>query len=94
MRNVLHEHIQVAMGWTNSHLHQFEIDGERFGDPELLDDGVEEFHCGDSTVTRITEIVPRDGKRFRFLYDYDFRDNWEHEVLSEGYLTAEKGSRY
>src|SRR5690606_16718125 len=34
-----HEHIQTAMGWANSHLHQFEIDGERYGDPELLDDG-------------------------------------------------------
>ena len=32
----LHEHIQTAMGWTNSHLHQFEIDGERYGDPELM----------------------------------------------------------
>ena len=29
----LHEHIQTAMGWTNSHLHQFEIKGERYGDP-------------------------------------------------------------
>lgn len=33
----LHEHIQTAMGWTNSHLHQFEIKGERYGDPALLD---------------------------------------------------------
>ena len=24
------------MGWTNSHLHQFEIKGKRYGDPELL----------------------------------------------------------
>ncbi|HCO24358.1 MAG TPA: hypothetical protein DIT97_15455, partial [Gimesia maris] len=30
----LHEHIQTAMGWTNSHLHQFEIKGERYGDPD------------------------------------------------------------
>ena len=34
----LHEHIQTAMGWTNSHLHQFEINSERYGYPELLDD--------------------------------------------------------
>ena len=38
----LHEHIQTAMGWTNSHLHQFHINGERYGDPELLDDGFED----------------------------------------------------
>lgn len=90
----LHEHIQTAMGWTNSHLHLFEIDGERYGDPELIDDGFEDFHCVDSTVTKISEIVPKDGKRFNFLYQYDFGDNWQHEVLFEGCLKAEKGGRY
>jgi hypothetical protein len=46
----LHKHIQTAMGWTNSHLHQFEIKGERYGDPELLEDGFEDFECVDSTL--------------------------------------------
>ena len=90
----LHERIQTAMGWTNSHLHQFEIEGERFGDPELLDDGFEDFVCVDSTVTKISQIVPKDGKRFRFLYEYDFGDGWEHEILFEGCLKADKGGRY
>jgi hypothetical protein len=89
-----HERIQTAMGWTNSHLHQFEIDEERYGDPELLDDGFEDFECVDSTVTKISDIIPNDGKRFHFLYKYDFGDGWGHEVLFEGYLRAEKGSRY
>jgi hypothetical protein len=62
----LHEHIQTAMGWTNSHLHQFEIDGKRHGDPELIDDGFDDFECIDSTVTKISEIVPKNGKRFQF----------------------------
>lgn len=86
----LHEHIQIAMGWTNRHLHQFRIDGERYGDPDLIDDGFEDFECVDSTITKINEIVPRDGKRFRFLYEYDFGDGWKHEVLFEGCLKAEK----
>lgn len=90
----LHEHIQTAVGWTNSHLHQFEIDGERYGDPQLLDDGFEDFHCIDSTVTKISEIIPKDGKRFQFLYEYDFGDGWEHEVVFEGCLRAEEGQRY
>ena len=90
----LHEHIQTAMGWTNSHLHQFEISGERYGDPELLDDGFEDFECVDSTVTKIREIIPKDGKRFQFTYEYDFGDDWHHEVLFEGCLRAEKGGRY
>jgi hypothetical protein len=90
----LHEHIQTAMGWTNSHLHRFEVDGERYGDPELLDDGFEDFEFIDSTVTKISDVVPKDGNRFHFLYEYDFGDGWEHEVLFEGCLRAEKGARY
>jgi hypothetical protein len=90
----LHERIQTAMGWTNSHLHQFDINGERYGDPELLDDGFEGFECVDSTVTKINEIVPKDGKRFQFLYEYDFGDCWGHEVLFEGCLHSESGQRY
>ena len=90
----LHERIQTAMGWTNSHLHQFDIDGERYGDPELLDDGYEDFHCVDTTVTKIRQIVPKDGKRFDCLYQYDFGDCWNHEVLFEGCLRAGSGQRY
>jgi hypothetical protein len=90
----LHEHIQTAMGWTNSHLHQFEIDGERFGDPELLDDGYSDSDCIDSTVAKISEVVPEDGGRFRFLYEYDFGDGWAHEILFEGCVRAEPKGRY
>ncbi|WP_291179325.1 plasmid pRiA4b ORF-3 family protein [Gimesia sp.] len=90
----LHEHIQSAMGWTNSHLHQFEINGERYGDPELLDDGSGGFHCLDSTATNLSQILPRKKKRFSFKYEYDFGDSWEHEVLFEGQLPLEKNRKY
>lgn len=90
----LHEHIQTAMGWSNSHLHQFKIAGARHGDPELLNDGFEDFDCIDSTVTKIVEVIPEDGKQISFVYEYDFGDGWEHEVLFEGCLRAEKGGRY
>jgi len=90
----LHEHFQTAMGWTNSHLHQFVIDGERYGDPELLDDDYGDSNCVDSTVTKLSEIVPRSGKRFQFEYEYDFGDCWQHQVLFEGCLQATKAQRY
>jgi Plasmid pRiA4b ORF-3-like protein len=90
----LHEHIQTAMGWTNSHLHQFDIKGERYGDPELLDDGFEDFECLDSTKTMLSEILPKTGKRFSFQYEYDFGDSWEHEVLFEGSLPADPKAKY
>jgi uncharacterized protein YwqG len=91
----LHGHIQTAMGWTNSHLHQFEIGGVTYGDPELLLEGFEDDpEIVDSLDTRISKIIPKDGKRFSFDYEYDFGDGWEHEVFFEGCLRAEKGTRY
>jgi hypothetical protein len=90
----LHERIQTAMGWTNSHLHDFKIDGKSYGDPLLLDENFEEFDYADSTTTKLTDILPKAGKQFRFEYQYDFGDSWWHEVLFEGCLCAEQGKRY
>ncbi len=91
----LHEHIQTAMGWTNSHLHRFEINGVGYGDPELLSEGwLDEKPPVNSLRVKISKIVPKDGKRFQFDYEYDFGDGWEHEILFEGCLRAEKGTRY
>jgi hypothetical protein len=90
----LHEHIQTAMGWTNSHLHEFKIGGKDYGDPLLLGKNFEEFHYGDSTTTKLSAILPRAGKRFRFEYQYDFGDSWWHEILFEGCVRAEQGKRY
>jgi hypothetical protein len=89
-----HEHIQTAMGWTNSHLHQFEVKGKIYGDPELLNDDVAGIEFVDSTQTMLSEILPANGKRFRFKYQYDFGDGWEHEVLFEGCPAPEKGKKY
>lgn len=90
----LHEHIQTAMGWTNSHLHQFDIKGERYGDPELLEDGFQDFDCVDSTKTHLSQILPKTVKRFAFRYEYDFGDGWEHEVLFEGSPSADPKAKY
>jgi len=90
----LHEHIQTAMGWTNSHLHQFEIDGEQYGDLEFLEDDFNEFNWIDSTMTMVSDIVPKAGKRFAFKYEYDFGDGWEHEILFEGCPPVEQEMKY
>lgn len=90
----LHEHIQTAMGWTNSHLHRFVIDGQKYGDPELLDAGFGDFDCADSTVTMLSDILPEDSTRFIFSYEYDFGDGWKHEVLFEGCPAPDKRRKY
>lgn len=90
-----HEHIQAAIGWTNSHLHQFIINGAIHGDPELLCEGwADEETPIDSRRIKLSQLVPKSRKRFRFNYEYDFGDGWEHEILFEGFPPAEKGLRY
>ena len=90
----LHEHIQTAMGWTNSHLHEFTIEGQCYGDPRLLEESFMERGYADSTSTKISDILPKTGKRFPFEYEYDFGDSWHHDILFEGCLRAERGKRF
>jgi hypothetical protein len=90
----LHERIQTAMGWTNSHLHHFKIREQLYGDPDLMQESFEEMEYNDSTTTRLSAILPKTGERSRFEYEYDFGDSWRHDVLFEGCLRAKPGQRY
>jgi hypothetical protein len=86
----LHFFIQSSMGWTDSHLHQFVIDREFYGDPELLNDGA----IQDSMEILLSEIFQTKKKGYKFRYDYDFGDNWQHEVVFEGEFPQQKGVEY
>jgi hypothetical protein len=89
----LHWHIQGAFGWNNSHLHDFDVGPDRYGIPSMLD--MEEMpECKDSTKTLLSDILPSDGNQFAFKYTYDLGDNWEHEVLLEGVVTAPRKIKY
>jgi hypothetical protein len=79
-----HEHLQLVMGWTNSHLHDFTIGETTYGAPELLDDDFERFIGVDSTKTLLSEVLPEGCAAFAFEYCYDFGDGWVHDVLFEG----------
>jgi hypothetical protein len=90
----LHEYVQTTMGWTNSHLHRFEVDGQLYGDPQLMEESLHELNCRDSTITLLSDIVPKDKRRIRFRYEYDFGDLWGHEILFEGCPKPEKDQKY
>lgn len=90
----LHEHIQTSMGWTNSHLHKFQIGEEQYADPMLMEEDMAEFGYKDSTTTLLSQVMPKTGRPLRFLYEYDFGDSWEHEVLLEGSPKPEPGRQY
>jgi hypothetical protein len=71
----VHFALQVAMGWTNSHLHQFKIGGKSYG---MVDtDGADELELEDEREYRLDDLVRSGGW---FVYEYDFGDGWEHHV--------------
>ena len=90
----LHEHIQTAMGWTNSHLHHFKVGEQLYGDPMLMEENMEDMDYKDSTRTKLSAILPSTGKRFSFQYEYDFGDSWDHEVLFEGVVPPDPKVKY
>jgi hypothetical protein len=72
----LHDVIQIVMGWTDSHLHEFTIGKKRYTeDPESKEDGLEEGRY------RLVELIRQKGRRFGYLYD--FGDHWQHEIILE-----------
>lgn len=89
----LHDVIQVAMGWEDYHLHQFVIAGERFG-PPIPDDPDFGLEMKDENRVTLSKLLAKSAKRIRWVYEYDFGDGWQHEILFEGYPSLEKGQKY
>ncbi len=90
----LHEYLQIVMGWTNSHMHHFRVEDRLYGDPALLEMTFGELKYADSTRTKLSDILPEHGRRFAFLYEYDFGDSWEHEILFEKAVVPEPKAKY
>jgi hypothetical protein len=85
----LHGVLQLVMGWTNSHMHQFKVAGRYFGTHDL---GLDEPKIEDERQVRLDQIAPK--VRDRLIYEYDFGDSWEHEVVVEKILPPEKDAEY
>lgn len=73
----LHEVLQVAIGWTDSHLHQFRTDDAVYTVP--FEDWGEDDEVDERGV-RLSALP------LRFGYAYDLGDGWQHdvEVLGRG----------
>jgi hypothetical protein len=72
----LHDILQTIMGWTNSHLHHFQVNSRYYSDRDFeLDDTADERRL---TLQRM-ELQPK----MRFEYEYDFGDSWDHDILLE-----------
>lgn len=77
-----HAAIQIALGWENSHLYEFN-DG-RGGNIQISGDPMELFasEAGErSTSIRLNALFKK--PKQKLFYIYDFGDYWQHEVLLE-----------
>jgi hypothetical protein len=86
---VLHEVVQSAMGWTNSHMHDFQFRGQCYGstDPERgLAEGIDE------RKVRLNQLLVRVGAKM--VYTYDFGDSWEHAIVLEKCLPVDPNMAY
>ena len=72
----LHDVLQIVMGWTNSHLHQFETSLGYIADPEFE---LEEAESSKKTTLQSVLHEPKSHIR----YEYDFGDGWDHQILLE-----------
>lgn len=74
----LHEVLQAAMGWTNSHLYEFRMRDVGFGLPD------EEWGDGPIDARRVSLLsAVQDTGAKSFKYLYDFGDGWEHSIKIE-----------
>ncbi len=82
----LHHVLQIAMGWDDSHLHEFHIGDEVYGTPDPESDAMNE-----STV-RLSRVLGE--VRAKAIYNYDFGDDWQHAITVEKILPPAAGQAY
>ena len=77
--NRLHDVIQAAMGWADSHLYEFRAGGVGWGVPDS--DG---YYDGPSPASKTSLLdVLEDVGTKTIHYIYDFGDNWHHVIKVE-----------
>lgn len=78
----LHDVIQAAMGWDDSHLHSFTINGKEYADTSVMDHG---FYASPNS-NRVKEERSVTLYSFplasleTFTYLYDMGDSWKHTI--------------
>ncbi|MDP9314400.1 MAG: plasmid pRiA4b ORF-3 family protein [Chloroflexota bacterium] len=84
----LHRILQVVMGWTDSHLHQFIVGDSYYGipDPEWAREVKHEQRA------RLSQVAHQE--KAKLIYEYDFGDDWLHDIVVEKIFPPEAGKHY
>lgn len=86
--NQFHQILQIVMGWRGGHLHQFVIAGQTFAVPHEED----WEPVADERKVTLSQCIP--GEKFKFRYEYDFGDDWQHVILVEKILPLNPDEQY
>ena len=86
----LHDIIQAAMGWTDTHLYEFRVGDAGWGvpDPDGCYDGPM-----DAKKMTLEKLIDQTGTR-TIQYIYDFGDDWDHSIRIERVNEAAPGMTY
>lgn len=87
----LHQTIQSVMGWTDSHLYEFNF-GKKFiliPDPDFPPGNRTELHA---KIETINQHIRLEGQKVEYIYD--FGDYWVHRLILENILPSEEDKHY
>jgi Plasmid pRiA4b ORF-3-like protein len=90
--DALHDMLQVAMGWDDSHMHEFRIGQRRFGKPDPNDRLMGLDPVGNERATHLYKVLGKVGAKA--TYTYDFGDGWEHVIVVEKVLPPDPAGHY
>ena len=87
---VLHDIVQVSMGWCDYHLWEMVIDGKAYGLPMDEDFGTAPRKVADRV--RLRDVLTGDTTQIDYIYD--FGDSWEHSLVVSDVRAGAPGIGY
>lgn len=82
----LHRVLQLIFSWLDYHLYSFDISNRRFERPDR------ESEAEDATAFTLADLSLRVGRRF--IYTYDFGDDWRHMIKVESFVPMPAAHEY
>ncbi len=90
----LHVAIQDAMGWSDSHLHQFEMMDPKTGEAVAIGIPDEEWEDEGLAGWEVKMAAYFSMKNPAAHYTYDFGDSWEHTIKLEKIVPRVEDTEY
>ena len=87
---VLHDIVQVVIGWFDYHFWEFTIGKQRYGLP--MDDGWGTEPCIAAAKVRLRDVLKM--RKTIIDYTYDFGDCWEHRLTVTDVRAGQPGVSY